>query len=270
MKKISTLLFVAVASLWASVSLAAPVTTLTTDVVRGISPLTVRVTWSSTGATTCIASGAWSGVKATAGTQTITATANGFIGLRCEDVGGTGSAVLTWIAPTLNTDGSALTDLASFKIYYGPSATTLDRASSDIPNGTLTSTVPGLAAGTWYFSMTTKNAAGIESDRTNLASKVILGTPVQFDFKRIDITVDKKPNPPTGLTVSEVVAYDYQWNEPKFAFDLRPVGVAKLGAACNEKKCLPIADATFCGIYQRKQYTLTKPARSDVIVAKCS
>ena len=36
---------------------------------------------------------------------------------------GTGTAAeLAWDAPALNTDGSALTDLTGYKVYYGPSS----------------------------------------------------------------------------------------------------------------------------------------------------
>lgn len=86
---------------------------------------------------------------------------------------GNGTAVLTWTAPTMNTDGTPLTDLSTFKIYYGTNASSLNLSSPDIPVGTLTHTVPSLGSGTWYFAMTAKNAAGVESMRTNLASKVI-------------------------------------------------------------------------------------------------
>src|SRR5438309_11629995 len=34
-----------------------------------------------------------------------------------------GTATLSWLAPTTNTDGAALTDLAGYVIYYGPRPT---------------------------------------------------------------------------------------------------------------------------------------------------
>ena len=42
--------------------------------------------------------------------------------------GGPGSATLSWEAPTTNTNGTALTDLAGYRIYYGPSAEQLDQS----------------------------------------------------------------------------------------------------------------------------------------------
>jgi hypothetical protein len=84
----------------------------------------------------------------------------------------TGSASLNWSVPTTNSDGSNLTDLAGFHIYYGTSP---DQLSSQINvGGAATSYVVGnLAVGTWYFAMTAVNSAGVEGDLSNTASKSI-------------------------------------------------------------------------------------------------
>ena len=42
---------------------------------------------------------------------------------------GTGTATLSWTAPTQNTDDSALTDLAGFRVYYGSSAFGVESAA---------------------------------------------------------------------------------------------------------------------------------------------
>ena len=39
---------------------------------------------------------------------------------------GSGSATLDWTPVTQNTDGTVLTDLAGYKVYYGTSRTTLN------------------------------------------------------------------------------------------------------------------------------------------------
>jgi hypothetical protein len=85
----------------------------------------------------------------------------------------TGSATLNWTAPTQNSDGSALTDLAGYRIYVGTSATTLVQVAS-ITNATTGSfDVTGLTAGTWYFSVSAVNTVGGESAQTAVASKTI-------------------------------------------------------------------------------------------------
>jgi hypothetical protein len=84
----------------------------------------------------------------------------------------TGSATLSWVAPTQNTDGSALTNLSGYRIYYGTSAASLPQ-SVDIPNvGIQTYMLGNLSPATWYFAVRAV-AGGVESDISNVASKTI-------------------------------------------------------------------------------------------------
>ena len=84
-----------------------------------------------------------------------------------------GTATLSWTAPTMNTDGSALTGLAGYKVYYGSAAAALDQ-TVQIASSTQTSyTITGLSSGTWYFAIKAYDATGAESDLSNLASKTI-------------------------------------------------------------------------------------------------
>jgi len=74
------------------------------------------------------------------------------------------NVTLAWTAPTENTDGSPLTDLAGYRIYYGTDPTELTN-SIDINNvGVLTYVVGNLAQGTWYFAVTAINSDNAESD----------------------------------------------------------------------------------------------------------
>src|SRR5438094_9616244 len=76
----------------------------------------------------------------------------------------------SWTAPTTNSDGSPLTDLASYRVYYGtsdpscPGASFVEVASPapDPPdNQTVLSTLRGLSAGTLYnVSVTAVDASG--------------------------------------------------------------------------------------------------------------
>jgi len=76
--------------------------------------------------------------------------------------GGTGAVVLSWSPPTTNTDGTPLTDLAGFKIYYGTSP---GNYTSSINVGNVTSyTVTDLPMGvTLYFALTAYDSFGYES-----------------------------------------------------------------------------------------------------------
>jgi hypothetical protein len=85
----------------------------------------------------------------------------------------TGSATISWLPPTENTDGSALTDLAGFRIYYGTSAMALTQTTTITNPGLTSYMIENLAAATWYFSVRAYAADGAESALSNIASKTI-------------------------------------------------------------------------------------------------
>jgi hypothetical protein len=76
----------------------------------------------------------------------------------------TRSVTLQWTAPTSNTDGTALTDLAGYTVAYG-NASRQYQTTVRLPDAGATSLVlEGLAPGTWYFSIRSFNNTGLESD----------------------------------------------------------------------------------------------------------
>jgi hypothetical protein len=85
----------------------------------------------------------------------------------------TGSATVSWTPPTTNTDGSPLTNLAGYKVYWGtalgnyPNSVTLNGA------GLTSYVVTNLTPGTWYFVATALNSNGVESTFSNVGSKTI-------------------------------------------------------------------------------------------------
>ena len=84
-----------------------------------------------------------------------------------------GRAALTWTPPTENTDGSALANLAGYRVYFGSSASALTQ-KVDITNAGLTAYVlENLPAGTTYFAVAAINSAGVESAVSSLGSKTI-------------------------------------------------------------------------------------------------
>ena len=84
-----------------------------------------------------------------------------------------GQATLSWTPPTQNTDGSPLTDLAGYKVYYGRSASSLDQVVTLSNPGLTSYVVEQLSPATWHFAMTAFNARGAESNRTNPVSKTV-------------------------------------------------------------------------------------------------
>lgn len=84
-----------------------------------------------------------------------------------------GNASLSWIPPTENEDGTALVDLAGYRIYYGNSTTNLDRVIVINGVGTTRYVVDNLTSGTYYFGIRAFNRAGTESAMSGIASKTI-------------------------------------------------------------------------------------------------
>lgn len=84
-----------------------------------------------------------------------------------------GSATLSWTPPTENTDNSALTDLAGYRIYYGSSSGVYPN-SIDISNPAISSYIIGnLSSNTYYFVITAYTANGVSSGYSNEVSKVV-------------------------------------------------------------------------------------------------
>ena len=133
-------------------------------------------------ATFSIATGALSGTPTTAGTYSniVISVSDGYtsvslapFSINVTQPATSGSATLTWTAPVTNTDGSALTDLAGYHIYYGSSATALSNVIDVASAGTTSYTVASLTSGTWYFAVSAYTTSGLESTLSNTGSKSI-------------------------------------------------------------------------------------------------
>ena len=83
-----------------------------------------------------------------------------------------GQATLSWVAPSINEDGTPLTDLAGYKIYYG---TASGNYTHNVDAGNVTTyAFTNLTDGkTFYFVATAYNAAKFESKYSNEISKTI-------------------------------------------------------------------------------------------------
>ena len=83
-----------------------------------------------------------------------------------------GTATLSWSAPTQNTDGSALTNLAGYRILYGTSASNLSQTIQLSTPGLTSYVIENLAPGTYYFAVRAFTSSA-ESQLSNTASKII-------------------------------------------------------------------------------------------------
>jgi hypothetical protein len=83
---------------------------------------------------------------------------------------GVRSVKLTWQSPTMNTDGTPLTDLDDFRVLYGP-------LTGYYPNSILTGLVNEyvlvLPRGEWFFVVRALDVPGNESDNSNEAGAVL-------------------------------------------------------------------------------------------------
>lgn len=83
------------------------------------------------------------------------------------------AVTIAWTPPTQNTNGSTLTNLAGYHIYYGTSESNLSKVV-DVTNPGLASYVlSDLTSGTWYFALTSVNSQGVESARSAVVSTMV-------------------------------------------------------------------------------------------------
>jgi hypothetical protein len=84
-----------------------------------------------------------------------------------------GTVTLNWQAPTTNTDGSPLTNLAGYTIAYGANPNALTQSVTvDNPTTTVYS-VQNLSSGTWYFAVSADTSDGTQSALSSVVSTTV-------------------------------------------------------------------------------------------------
>jgi len=242
--------------------------TLNANQTSATGSLTPVLTWSTSPvASSCTASGGWSGTKFASGSETLPAiTASRSYTLTCSWTNGT--ATVNWNAPTTNTDGSALTNLAGFKVLYGTSATVLDR-SQMVNNASARSVVvPSLGAATWYFTVRAVNSNQVESDNSNIAQKTIAGASAS---RTVDITITPSPDPtptptptPTLKTTGTVV-HDVRTSNGTRVLG-RQVGTIAIGKPCQSTYRV---GSSYYKV-TNSDVRITRTPRSSSLVARCA
>jgi Fibronectin type III domain len=84
-----------------------------------------------------------------------------------------GTATLSWQAPTTDTNGAPLTNLAGYTIYFGDSASNLSQTVQITSVGIQTYVVDDLAPGTWYFAIQAVTSTGAVSALSDIVSTTI-------------------------------------------------------------------------------------------------
>lgn len=78
----------------------------------------------------------------------------------------TRTVTLNWTAPSMNVDGTALTDLAGYAVSYGTASHSYTTTINVVGAGSTSVVIEGLESGTWYFAMKSENVPGVQSDYT--------------------------------------------------------------------------------------------------------
>ncbi len=135
------------------------------------------LSWNSSGADLCEATGGWTGEKSVSGSETVgPIDASTTFTLSCSNaaenavamvtVDLSGSLSVSWSAPTENVDGTPLDDLNGYRVYYGDFSGSYV-GSEDVADSLATTANLTLAAGDYYVAMTAIDIDGNESDFSN-------------------------------------------------------------------------------------------------------
>lgn len=265
--------------------------TISVSPKTGSGSVTPTITYTVPPGGSCVLSGGTlSGTKTASGTTTLVAVANTggtavTVSYKNDCVGAsttssTGDATLTWVPPTQNTDGTALTNLASYKIYWGTASSALTNVVT-LAAPASTKLLTGLPVGPFFVGITALTATGVESGKSNIASKTIVGTTTPgattSNTATLTVTPVVLPNPPTGLVVTQTTAWTVEYDckgwrdcaravkEDRWRLD-QVVGTVELGTSCKD-------DFQLAGGYyrvDRADVKFARRVRDAIIVAKCA
>jgi hypothetical protein len=85
-----------------------------------------------------------------------------------------GSINLAWDPPLTNADGTPLTDLAGYRVYYGTAPRSVQSYDYSVDIGNFTGAViSNLSKGDWYFAVTAYDTSGNESTFSSEVKKSI-------------------------------------------------------------------------------------------------
>ena len=134
-------------------------TSTTSTSTTGSTPPTAADSGTSTSGSSTTSGSTTSG-STTSGSTTTT----GSTGSTTPTTPVTGTSVtLGWVAPTQNSNGSPITDLAGYKIHYGTASENYTKVVA-VSNPSISRYVmDSLETGTYFFAITAYNSKGIES-----------------------------------------------------------------------------------------------------------
>ena len=156
---------------------------------------------------------------------------------------------LSCTLPTLNEDGSALTDLDGTRYYEanvtgGPYTLVYDETDPTVCGAVLERT-----AGTYFYVATAYNASGVESQYSGEATK----------------TISTVPAPPMDLVVDPAELAAFTYSQSGEDLSTYQVGWVADGTACDSTKSIN-------GLYQvpKSSVTFVGDADANIVFAACS
>jgi hypothetical protein len=245
---------------------------LTGSPLTGTCGYSSNLSWTATGASVCTKSGAWSGNGGASGSESVVVnSATSTYTLTCSS--NTDSRTLTWINPTQNVDGTAVT-LSGNEVWHAASAANIESANPPIiltPAKT-TYVLAGLPAGPRVVGI---KAIGPTPNSLRSAMSALASTsitlPTGVDTVTATCTPPPEPKPPTGITIASTV-WDVR-NDPRGGQRVgRDVGVISLDVPCLGTEPYLTQDA---GIDYWKVPRTDPPTqfyrkpRSAIVVGRC-
>lgn len=167
------------------------------------------------------------------------------------------SASLSWVAPTQNTNGTPITNLAGFRVYWGTVAGTYPNSTTLSNPAARAYIVENLTAAQWFFVTTAFNTAGAESAFSNVASKTTVGCqPLP------------NPRPPAGVTITVAVEVAYRALPQTNRAVLLPVGEIPADTVCDPDEGI-VADGVVYFAVPRELVDWYGTVEPDIVYARC-
>jgi hypothetical protein len=231
------------------------VVTLNASPTTGTCPYTSNVSWSATNASACTMSGSWSGTAAASGSRPVEVNSSQMtLTLTCS--ANTESALLNWVNPTQNTNGTAVN---APPIVIEPAKTSY--------------LLTGLPAGVRYAGVKATSSVSpfLDSDMSNVVSWTVV-LPSGSATQQLGCTTPPTPKPPTAVTIGSTV-----WDSLPSRDGIRvgrDVGTIGVPVECVGREPVTTQSqgtdvpAEYWGV-RREDVTLTRKPRSDLLLARC-
>lgn len=177
-----------------------------TSVTSGDGVVSTTLNWSAPGASTCTASStpatSFAGLRDATGSEAVAAIAFSTVFRMSCVWPGDRRVTLSWTPPAENTNGTPLTDLAGYDVFYGKcpqTPTPVEQISLDNPSVN-SHVIEDLQPGEYCFWVVAVNEAGRYSENSNIATKTIAADANATES--IEIQVYPVPAAVSGLSAN--------------------------------------------------------------------